>query len=176
MTVGIIGGTTLAGTLGNRLIARGIEVIFGVREEFNYHQIEWKILKLQKKKVVGYCEAVEHADIVMICCENEYLPDVCHCLSNPLCQEKLVIDCTNSQYQPDLGCNTTYIQKKSGHQKVIKAFNNLGLDYPHSDPLGLIKETYYCGNETADKIRVKHLISLLGLKAIDAGRLENAHL
>lgn len=176
MTVGIIGGTTLAGTLGNRLIARGIEVVFGVREEFDYRQVEWRILKLQKKKVVGYCEAIELADIVMICCENEYLPNACRCLSAPTYQGKLVIDCTNSQYKPELGCNTTYIQEESGHQKVVKAFNNLGLDYPHSDPLGLIKETYYCGNDTADKIRTKHLISLIGFKAIDAGRLENAHL
>src|SRR5690606_13845567 len=63
-----------------------------------------------------------------------------------------------------------------GHQKVIKAFNNLGLDYPHSDPLGLIKETYYCGDELKEKIRVKRLIELLGFKAIDAGGLQNAYL
>ncbi len=176
MTIGIIGGTKLAGTLGNKLIARGIEVVFGVREEFNYHQVEWKILKLQNKKVVGYCEAIEQADIVMICCENEYLSTVCQCLNNPICQDKLIIDCTNSNYKPEVGCNTTYIQAESGHQRVVKAFNNLGLDYPHSDPLGLIKETYYCGNDISDKTRTKHLISLLGFKAIDAGKLENAHL
>jgi predicted dinucleotide-binding enzyme len=176
MTIGIIGGTKLAGNLGNRFIARGIEVVFGVREEFNYLQVEWKILKLQKSKVCGYCEAIEQADVVLICCENEYLPKVCHCLSNPICRDKLVIDCTNGQYKPEFGCNTAYIGKTSGHQKVIKAFNNLGLDYPHSDPLGLIRETYYCGDEPSDKLLVKRLIELLGFKAIDAGKLENASL
>ena len=176
MTIGIIGGTTLAGTLGNRFITRGVEVVFGVREEFNFKPVEWKILQWQKRKVTGYCEAIEEADIVLVCCENEYLPKVCQCLSNPKTRGKLVIDCTNGQFKPELGCNTSYIEQSSGHQKVIKAFNNLGLDYPHSDPLGLIKETYYCGDELKEKIRVKRLIELLGFKAIDAGGLQNAYL
>lgn len=174
MVISIIGGTKLAGTLGNKFIARGVEVVFGVREEFNYKPIEWKIVRLQKSKVLGYCEAIELADIVLICCENEYLPKVCHCLSNLNCTDKLVIDCTNGPYKPEMGCNTTYIQKTSGHQKVVKAFNNLGLDYPHSDPLGLVKETYFCGNDYQDKYQVKRLIELIGFKAIDAGKLENA--
>jgi predicted dinucleotide-binding enzyme len=42
--------------------------------------------------------------------------------------------------------------------------------------LGLVKETYYCGDESADKSRVKRLIELIGLKAIDAGKLQNAYL
>lgn len=176
MTLGIIGGTKLAVTLGNRFIARGVDVVFGVKEEFSYKQVEWKILQLQKSKLVGYCEAINNSDIILICCENEFLPEVCDCLRKPECREKLIIDCTNGQYRPDLGCNTTYIQKVSGHEKVVKAFNNLGLDYPHSDPLGLVKETYYCGDEPADKSKVKRLIQLIGLKAIDAGKLHNASL
>lgn len=176
MTLGIIGGTKLAGTLGNRFIARGVDVVFGVREEFNFKPIEWKILRLQKSKVFGYFEAMAQADIILICCENEYLPRVCECLSHPSCEDKLVIDCTNGTYKPELGCNTMYIEQNSPHRKVVKAFNNLGLDYPHTDPLGLVKETYYCGNEAADKSRVKRLIELIGFKAIDAGKLENAYL
>ncbi|MEX2591643.1 MAG: NAD(P)-binding domain-containing protein [Anditalea sp.] len=176
MTLGIIGETKLAATLGNRFIARGVDVVFGVREEFNSQLIEWKILQLQKSKVSGYCEAIKDADIILICCENENLPIICNCLINSTIKEKLIIDCTNGQYQPELGCNTSYIQKISGHKKVIKAFNNLGLDYPHSDPLGLVKETYYCGDESADKSTAKRLIELIGLKAIDAGKLKNAFL
>lgn len=179
MTIGIIGGTTLAGTLGNRLIAKGVNVVFGVREEFNYQPMEWKILQWHKRKVMGYCEAMAEADIILLCCENQYLSAVCDCfqaseVENKL--DKLVVDCTNGQLKPELGSNTAYIIRASGHQNVVKAFNNLGLDYPHSDPLGLIRETYYCGDEPTEKFRVKRLIELLGFKGIDAGRLENASL
>lgn len=176
MILGLLGGTRLAITLGNKLTARGVEVVYGVREEFKYKQIEWKIAQLQKKKVLGYQEAIEESDIVLICCENEYLSAVCACLSRPEAQGKLVIDCTNGEFDGNLKCNTNFIVEQSHHGRIIKAFNNLGLDYPHSDPLGLVKETYYCGDDSGDKLRVKRLIELIGFKAIDAGKLGNAAL
>ncbi len=176
MTVGIIGGTKLSTTLGNKYLSRGLGVVFGVREEFAPKQIEWKILKMQKNKVFGYCQAMEKADVVLVCCENEYLPLVCECLEKYKDSGKLIIDCTNGQYEPELGCNTCYIQKKTGYKRLFKAFNNLGLDYPKSDPLELVKETYFCGDPGEDKLKVKKLIELVGFKAIDAGKLENASL
>ncbi|QDH78677.1 hypothetical protein FKX85_06355 [Echinicola soli] len=176
MTLGIIGGTKLSVTLGNKYISRGIEVVFGVREEFEARQIEWKILKMQKDKVFGYCEAMDKADVIMVCCENEFLPLVCKCLSRLETKDKLVLDCTNGKYNPNFGCNTRYIQEKSGYKRVLKGFNNLGLDYPKSDPLELVKETYFCGDNDFDKYRVKKLIELIGFKAIDAGGLDNAPL
>ena len=176
MTLGILGGTRLAITLGNKFIARGMDVVYGVREEFKYKQIEWKIAQLQKKKVSGYQEAIEASDIVFICCENDYLFSVCTSLSRHEFEEKLVIDCTNGAFDGNLKCNTNFIVQQSNHGRIIKAFNNLGLDYPHSDPLGLVKETYYCGDEPGDKLKVKRLIELIGFKAIDAGKLENAAL
>ena len=176
MTLGILGGTRLAITLGNKFTARGMDVVYGVREEFKYKQIEWKIAQLQKKKVLGYQEAIEASDIVFICCENEYLSKVCADLGSPEAMGKMVIDCTNGAFDGQLKCNTNFIVEQSNHERIIKAFNNLGLDYPHSDPLGLVKETYYCGDDLSDKLRVKRLIELIGFKAIDAGKLENATL
>ncbi|WP_143959406.1 NADPH-dependent F420 reductase [Litoribacter populi] len=176
MKLAIIGGTKLAVTLGNKYMSRGVDVIFGVRDEFEPKQIEWKILEMQKDKLYGYCTAIESADVVMLCCENEYLPKIVACLNNSNNSEKIIIDCTNGQFCPDLGCNTTYIQQTAGHKKIYKAFNNLGLDYPKSDPLELLKETYFCGDCENEKAKVKKLIELIGFKAIDAGKLQNAFL
>ena len=72
--------------------------------------------------------------------------------------------------------NTVKIQNSASNSLVFKAFNNLGLDYPNSDILGVVKETYFCGNGDLDRIRVKRLIELIGFKAIDAGKVDNAYL
>ncbi|WP_215226459.1 NADPH-dependent F420 reductase [Echinicola shivajiensis] len=176
MTLGIIGGTKLSISLGNKYLSRGLNVVFGVREEFEAKQIEWKILKMQNDKVFGYCEAMEKADVILICCENEYLPLVCQCLSQYDKTDKIVLDCTNGNYNPNFACNTCYIQENSGYDRVLKGFNNLGLDYPKSDPLELVKETYFCGDNESDKFKVKKLIELIGFKAVDAGNLNNAPL
>lgn len=119
MTLGIIGGTKLSVTLGNKYISRGLKVVFGVREEFEARQIEWKILQMQKDKVFGYCEAMDQADVIMVCCENEFLPLVCKCLSRLETKDKLVLDCTNGKYNPNFGCNTRYIQEKADYKKEI---------------------------------------------------------
>ncbi|WP_194775992.1 NADPH-dependent F420 reductase [Pararhodonellum marinum] len=176
MIVGILGGTNLSIALGNRLTSRGVDVIYGVREDFDSNLFEWKILRNQTGKVVSYCEAIQKAEIVMLCCENDHLPQVVNCMVKKENKDKIIIDCTNGQYCPELGCNTTYIQKKAKHKKIFKAFNNLGLNYPQSDNLGMIKETYFCGDDPLDKIRVKRLIEFTGFKAIDAGKLKNAFL
>ncbi|GGZ18827.1 hypothetical protein GCM10007049_08890 [Echinicola pacifica] len=162
--------------LGNKYLSRGEDVVFGVREEFNGKDIEWKILRMQNNKVFGYCEAINKADVVLICCENEYLPLVCECLCSLEKRDKLVVDCTNGNYHPNFDCNTQYIQEQTEYSRVLKAFNNLGLDYPASDPMELVKETYYCGNGDLDKYRVKKIIELIGFKAIDVGSLQNAPL
>lgn len=175
MNLGIIGGTKLAITLGNKYLSSGAKVIFGVRQGFDTQEVEWKILNMFLDKVFGYQETIDQSDVILICCENEHLLDVCNALKEVDLNGKLLIDCTNSAYNKYFSCNTTFIQESIGGEPLIyKAFNNLGLDYPKSDVLGMIKETYYCGEEGADKLRVKKLIELIGFKAIDAGEIESA--
>jgi len=175
MNLGIIGGTRLGSTLGNKYISSGAKVVFGVRQDFEAKDIEWKLLNLYRDKVLGYQEAIEQADIILICCDNDNLVNVCETFKKVDLKGKLLIDCTNSAFNKYFYCNTIFIQKRIGGALLIyKAFNNLGLDYPKSDRLGIIKETYYCGEEGADKLRVKKLIELIGFKAIDAGKIESA--
>jgi len=174
MNIGIIGGTDLATNLGNKFIARGMDVVFGVREGFSTRKVEWKILRMQNHYVLNYADAITASDIVLICCENEFLPVVCDYLKEYGTAEKLYIDCTNGLHDESLNCNTTFIRNETGHERLFKAFNNLGLDYPKSDPLELIKETYFCGDSREDRILLKKLIELIGFKAIDAGMIKNA--
>ena len=176
MDIGILGGTNLATNLGNKFIARGMNVVFGVREGFSTRKVEWKILKMHNHNVLNYADAIANSDVIIICCENEFLPVVCKYLKEFGSPDKIFIDSTNGLNDESVVSNTTTIKQETGHQRLIKAFNNLGLDYPKSDPLELIKETYFCGDNREDKLVVKKLIELIGFKAIDAGGIKNASL
>jgi predicted dinucleotide-binding enzyme len=117
---------------------------------------------------------IEKTDIILICCENLYLPKICEALLATELTGKIIIDCTNGLFHRDFHCNTSYIQQMLGDHKLYKAFNNLGIDYPESDMMGFVKGTYFCGDDTLEKLRVKKLIVVIGFKAIDVGDIQNA--
>lgn len=174
MNIGILGATKLGASLGKKFVATGSKVIYGVKDNFEAQQIEWKILSRFPGNIYSFDEAILQSDIVLICCENEQLPNICLSLERMDLTNKTIIDCTNGKFNGDFYCNNTLIQKSLKGKNVFKAFNNLGLDYPNSDVLGLIKETYFCGEEGAEKQKVKKLIEKSGFKAIDAGSSQNA--
>ncbi|MEX2565787.1 MAG: NAD(P)-binding domain-containing protein [Cyclobacteriaceae bacterium] len=176
MKVAILGETKLARTLGNKYFSRGIEVIFGVREKFEIIDIEWKIFNKFSDKIFPYEEAVMKSNMIMICCENKELNTICQVLLESSLTDKIIIDCTNGVYGEGFNCQTPSIKKLIGNNLVYKAFNNLGIDYPSSDPLGIIQETYYCGKDNENKLKVRRLIELIGFRAIDAGEFDSAAL
>jgi 8-hydroxy-5-deazaflavin:NADPH oxidoreductase len=177
MKLGILGGTSLAKTLGKKYIHAGLNVVFGVRSDFDTEETDWKSLNRLHNRICPFESALIQAEIILICCENQYLSDICFSLTQVDTEGKVIIDCTNAQYDKKLeASNTRLIKKAAPKAHIFKAFNNLGIDYPKSDELGVIKETYYCGDEVPDKIRVKRLIELIGFKAVDAGKINNAPL
>ncbi|MEN2282973.1 NAD(P)-binding domain-containing protein [Algoriphagus sp. SE2] len=178
MRLGILGGTNLSKTLGKKYIDAGLNVVFGVRSDFDTEATEWKVLNRFYDRICPYESAIIQADIILICSENKFLPTICKVLRNTDLEEKIIIDCTNSiSKNRTSSSNTTQIKKAvENNNKVFKAFNNLGLDYPESDVLGIIKETYFCGDGEFERVRVKRLIELIGFKGIDVGTINNAYL
>lgn len=176
MKIGILGATKLTTTLGKKFLSSGSQVIYGVRENFEAKDIEWKILNRFPGQVYSFIEAIKRVEIVLICCENDQLPEICQAFSELDLTEKIIIDCTNGRFESNFSCNSVLIQKSLGKKNIYKAFNNLGLDYPNSDVLGLIKETYFCGEEGSEKLKVKKLIEKSGFKAVDAGSSQSAYL
>ncbi|TDQ18969.1 hypothetical protein DFQ04_0780 [Algoriphagus boseongensis] len=177
MKLGILGGTSLAKTLGKKYIHAGLNVVFGVRHDFDTEEIEWKMLNRLHNRICPFESAIIQSEIILICCDNQYLKDIYTALKNVDTEGKLIIDCTNATYDQKLASSNTRLIKKAAPKAFLfKAFNNLGIDYPISDNFGIIKETYYCGDEVPEKIRVKRLIELIGFKAVDAGKINNAPL
>lgn len=177
MKLGILGGTMLAKTLGKKYLDAGLSVVFGVRSDFDSEASEWKNLNRLHNRICPFESAVIQSEIILICCENEYFHEICETLKNVDLEGKFIIDCTNASYNKTLASNNTQLITQSApNAYIFKAFNNLGIDYPNSDILGVIKETYFCGDSEQEKIRVKRLIELIGFRAIDAGKMDNAPL
>jgi len=176
MKIGILGATKLTTTLGKKFLSSGSQIIYGVRENFEAKDIEWKILNRFPGQVYSFMDAIKKAEIILICCENEQLPEICQSFLDIDLTDKTIIDCTNGRFESNFSCNSFHIQKSLGKKNIYKAFNNLGLDYPNSDVLGLIKETYFCGEEGPEKQKVKKLIEKSGFRAIDAGSSQSAYL
>ncbi len=177
MKLGILGGTNLSKSLGKKYIEAGLNVVFGVRSDFNTDESEWKVLNRFFDRICPYESAIIQADIILICSENEFLPNICKALKSTDLEDKIIIDCTNSNSTNKVNCSNTFqIKKAAPNNSVFKAFNNLGLDYPESDILGIIKETYYCGDGEFERVRIKRLIELIGFKGIDVGKINNAYL
>jgi predicted dinucleotide-binding enzyme len=177
MKLGILGGTTLAKTLGKKYLEAGLSVVFGVRSDFDTSNIEWKTLNRLHNRICPFESAIIQSEIILICCDNEYLTEVCEALQLVDLDGKIIVDCTNANYDKVLASNNTQqILQAAPKASIFKAFNNLGIDYPNSDILGIIKETYFCGDNEAQKVRIKRLIELIGFRAIDAGKMDNAPL
>jgi len=177
MKLGIIGSTMLAKTLGKKYLDAGLSVVYGVTSDFDTEASDWKMLNRVFNRICPFESAIIQSEIILICCENQCLGEVCKALKNLDLEDKFIVDCTNANYNKTLSnSNTQQIFKAAPNAVLFKAFNNLGIDYPNSDNLGVIKETYYCGDSDPDKIRVKRLIELIGYRAIDAGKMDNAPL
>ncbi|GAA0880368.1 NADPH-dependent F420 reductase [Algoriphagus jejuensis] len=177
MKLGILGGTSLAYTLGKKYLEAGLLVVFGVSNDFDGEANDWKMLNRLYNRICPFESALIQSEIVLICCYNENFEEVCRALQNVDLGGKIIIDCTNAAYNQQLAnANTAKILKIAPNIPVFKAFNNLGVDYPESDLMGIIKETYYCGDSIPEKNRVKRLIELIGYRAVDAGKMHNAQL
>ncbi|WP_268034067.1 NADPH-dependent F420 reductase [Algoriphagus sp. PAP.12] len=177
MKIGILGGTSLAKALGKRFINAGLNVVFGVRPDFDTEEAEWKIMNRLHHRICPYESAIIQSDFILICAENGYLPEIWVALKNTDTEGKMIIDCTNAKFDKKLSNgNTQLIKKAAPKAHLFKAYNNLGLDYPQSDVLGVIKETYFCGDDVPEKLRVKRLIEVSGFNAVDVGKISNASL
>lgn len=177
MKIAILGGTPLAKTLGKKYIEEGINVVFGVSPEFDIDEPEWKSLNKFYHRLCPYESAIIQGEFILLCNENGDFPEIWVALKNSDTEGKIIIDCTSGSFDTKTGfSNTSLIQKAAPKAKVFKAFNNLGIDYQEFRRPDSKIQTYYCGEETPQKLRVRRLIEIIGMEAIDAGLIYNASL
>lgn len=177
MKLGILGGTMLAKTLGEKYLEAGLSVVFGVRSDFDTKAEDWKQLNRLYNRICPFESAIIQSEIILVCCQNQCLAEICEVLKNVDQDGKLIIDCTNTNYDKILAnANTQLLLNSAPNAVVFKAFNNLGIDYQGSPDIADNRDVYFCGEGELEKIRIKRLIQLIGFRAVDAGDLDKAPL
>jgi predicted dinucleotide-binding enzyme len=145
LKLGLLGGTPLSKTLGIDYLNAGLEVVFGIISDFEAKDEEWKLLNRLHNRICPFESAIIQAEIILICCENRQLPEICQALKNVDTEDKLIIDCTDTDFDKNLASKNTFAIRISAPKAALfKAFNNLGTDYDsHLPKYKTIKETHF---------------------------------
>ena len=171
MKIGFLGGTSLSHTLGKKYLEAGLEVVFGVSSDFDTEAPEWKLLNRLNHRICPYESAIIQAEILLICAENSSLAEILKALSSAETDDKIIIDCTESDISQLP--NTVLIRSAAPKSHLFKAFNNFGVDYPKAGVFRRMIDTKVFGEPIPQKLRVRRLVELIGYKSIDAGLIHN---
>ncbi len=171
MKIGFLGGTSLSNTLGKKYLEAGLEVVFGVSSDFDTEAPEWKLLNRLNHRICPYESAIIQSEILLICAENISLAEILKALSSAETNDKIIIDCTESDITQLP--NTVLIRSAAPKSHLFRAFNNFGVDFPKAGVFRRLTETKVYGEAIPQKLRVKRLVELIGYKAIDAGVFQN---
>ena len=181
MKIGILGGGSVGGTLGERWAQSGHEIFFGVRNPDS----------ADMKETIGRCagrasagspeQAAAFGEVIV-----NALPWPATKSALPLLNltGKVLLDATNP-ILPDfsgLEIGTTssggeMVAQLAAGAKVVKIFNTTGfknMDNPVFQSTRI--PMFYCGDDAAAKLTAAQLAANLGFDPIDAGPLSNARL
>lgn len=180
MKIGIIGTGNMGKGLGQILVEKNYEIMFGSRDPVN-------VLKLANSfgsNVSGgtYADAVQFGDIIILAIPWSSVKESIEAAGD--LNGKILIDCTNA-VAPHLGGllvgHTTSaaekIAKWAEGAKVVKAFNSLGSENLAKLQFGTQNaSTFICGDDLEAKSVVRRLGEEIGFDVVDAGPLTNARL
>jgi 8-hydroxy-5-deazaflavin:NADPH oxidoreductase len=177
MKIGLLGGTKLTKTLGEKYIEAGLQVVFGVNHDFDTESLEWKKLNRLHNRICPYESAIIQSEIILICSGNGQLPEIVSVLKNVDTEDKIIMDCTEDDFQSDLpGSSLELIKNAAPKSSIFKAFNTLGIDYSGHKKTKSPMEIIFSGANIPEKIRVKRLIELIGFKAVDSEKVNTKSL
>lgn len=173
MRIAILGAGNIGLAAGIKWMAKGHEVVFGVRD--TQSQKAWNAINAGAK-VIGFQEACDGAEVILIALPFAIVDDVIKSIDVEW-EGKIIIDATNpiSAGTDPFESAAEAIQAWTGNGDVIKAFNTTGainLANPVYD--GKPIETFICGENVNSKAVVTTLAEDLGFNVVDVGGLENA--
>lgn len=176
MTVAIIGIGNVGRTLGQRVLAGGDALVFGVRDPKVGGDVP------AGARVAAPSEAASGADVVIFAVPAGALVDAAKDAGN--LSGKVVIDCTNPLRfdsagpvwaPPREGSATQALAAALPGLAVVKGFNHFGVEI-HADPnvAGGRVDALFAGDDLGAKRMAMALAERMGFHGVDAGPLRNA--
>lgn len=177
MNIAIVGSGRIGLGLGSAWIAKGHEVIFGVRTPES--QANQALAAQLGARVESVSAASQAAAVVVLAIPYPALDEVLDAVGS--LAGKTVIDCTNA-----VGPGMTLIhghttsaaeelQKRIPDAKVFKSFNAQGAENLRAPVYGAVPASnFFCGDDDQARQVVRQLVEDVGFDAVDAGKLANA--
>jgi predicted dinucleotide-binding enzyme len=174
MRISIVGAGNVGGALAAGWVAKGHEVVFGVRDPN-------KIPPGSNVKVASVAAAAHFADIIVLAVPWNAVAEAIRSAGS--LTGKIILDATNPLL-PDLSGLDPQAQPSAGEKvaelagvPVVKIFNTTG--YPNMvnpDYNGVRATMFYCGDDANAKNVARGLADDLGFEPVDAGPLSQARL
>jgi NADPH-dependent F420 reductase len=188
--VTVIGGSGALGFgLALRLVAAGVPMVIGSRDEARAHETAEKIAAATGREVRGLANgpAAEASEIVFLCVPFRNQSETLTNLKNHLREGQLLVDATVPLAAAVSGKATRTLgvwQGSAAQQaaemvpdgvRVVAALHTVNAPGLKDLQATLDEDVLICGDKKADKQRVAALIDLIpGLRAVNAGPLEAA--
>jgi 8-hydroxy-5-deazaflavin:NADPH oxidoreductase len=175
MRIAIIGAGNVGGTLGTRLMAKGHDVVFGVR-----HGGSVKSNAPRGARLTSLTEAPNGADAVILATPWAAVSDALEALG--ALEGVVVVDATNpiaAGLTVDAGpkgeSGAERVQLLVPRARVVKAFNTTGFNNM-ANPVyaGAPTTMFYAGDDPSAKAIVRRLVEDVGFEPVDAGPLSRA--
>jgi len=177
MKIGIIGAGEIGQALAKKLIKAGYAVILS--NSRGIESLQPLVKELGTLVIAGTSEDASNADLVILAVKWGQIPDVVNKLKKQL-SGKIVIDTSNRPKD----ANATNLEKPASvvvselipDSKIVKAFNHLYARSIEADPKvdNGKRVSFISGDDPSANETVGKIITQLGFKVVDLGRLEQA--
>jgi predicted dinucleotide-binding enzyme len=180
--IAIIGAGTVGSTLGRAWVAKGHDIVFGVR-----HPSDEKIKTLVqatggKARAMSVRDAAAGAEVVVLATPWAGVRDAILAAGN--LSGKVLVDATNPLKADlsglELGHTTSageVVARWATGAKVVKAFNTIGAQHMANPRFGgQSASMFICGDDATAKRTVAGLAEALGFEPVDVGPLAQARL
>jgi predicted dinucleotide-binding enzyme len=168
MKIAILGAGNIGGTLGNKWLSAGHEVIFGVRDPRSPKTKAALESTGGKIKAVSVEEAIRFGDVVLISVPWNAVPELVASNAAGLVN-KIILDSTNNFAGPVIN-NLQRIREKVPSAALFRAFNSLGWEIFANPQIGSAQaDMFYCGPDGANRQVVDSLIKDIGVRPVYVG-------
>jgi 8-hydroxy-5-deazaflavin:NADPH oxidoreductase len=174
MKIAILGAGNIGGTLGEKWLAAGNNVAFGVRD-VNSSKTSSALERAKGAKANDVSTAIRESDVILFSVPWKTVPEVAQANAADL-NGKLIIDATNNFAGPVIN-NLNVLQEAVPISKIYRAFNSLGWDV-FANPIihDQTVDMFYCGPDGDSKAQIHELIEQIGLNPIWVGDNDRIHL
>lgn len=183
--IAVVGGTgALGGGLVRRMLANGLQVVVGSRDEDKAWELA-ETLRVENPaaRVIGQAnaEAAAHADVIVVAVPFASQAETLQAIQS-VAQGKIVIDTSVCLQPPKVGtvqipaAGSACMQAQSRlgpGVRVVAAFQNISAEHLQ-EPDYRDCDVLVCGDDELARNSVVELVGLLGLRGWSAGPLANS--